>query len=244
MQYKYMLPYQLKEALEKNVPVLIPVGVIEYHSQHLPFGVDGLIVEGALERLESLHPESVLFPPFYYGTASYAVAGEEKGTCSIDSRKVSEIAEEIFGGLLRIGFRNIHCFYSHQTENFLQGMPTDLAFRFAGRRAIFQYLEETRGKGWWGDKKMKNYYDDSGNIFDWITVHVINEEIRSVFGGDHAGKVETSAIMELYPDCVRMDLHTDDDWFAEGALQASKDFGKRYIDAIVAHFDRTLYGTK
>lgn len=241
MKYIRMLPFQLEKALRDDVPVLLPVGVIEYHSRHLPFGVDGLIVEGVLDRLEQRHPDCVVLPPFHYGTASCAVAGPAKGTCDVDSRKVGEIAEEILGGLLRIGFRNIHVFYSHQTENFLQGMPTDLAFRFAGRRAIFAYLEETRGKGWWGNREMQNYYRDDKNIFDWIQVHVISEGIRARFGGDHAGKVETSAIMEMFPELVHMELHTAEDWFAEPALEASKDFGARYVDAIVEHFEQSLF---
>ena len=40
--------------------------------------------------------------------------------------------------LLRGGFRNIHGVIHHQTENFAQGMPTDLAFRLAARNAIFR----------------------------------------------------------------------------------------------------------
>jgi hypothetical protein len=66
-------------------------------------------------------------------------------------------AEELFHGLLRVGFRNIHCYIHHQTENFAAGMPTDLAFRFAGRQAIFRVLEKERGEGWWGDRGMADY---------------------------------------------------------------------------------------
>ena len=57
----------------------------------------------------------------------------------------------MFQGLLRIGFRNIHVVVHHQTENFAAGMPTDLAFKFAARQAIFAFLEKERGEGWWGE---------------------------------------------------------------------------------------------
>jgi hypothetical protein len=40
-------------------------------------------------------------------------------------------------------------------------MPTDLAFRFGARQAIFAFLEKTRGEGWWGDGKMADYYASS-----------------------------------------------------------------------------------
>jgi creatinine amidohydrolase len=36
-------------------------------------------------------------------------------------------------------------------------MPTDLAFKFAARQAIFAFLEKKRGEGWWGSDKMADY---------------------------------------------------------------------------------------
>ena len=242
MLYQEMLPHQARVAREKNFPVVLAIGTLEYHSEHLPFGVDGQITEGALKRLEERHREEmILLPPFYYGAASYAVSGPENGcaTIDIDSMAICKFAETLFTGLLEAGFRNIHGFVYHQTENFHQGMPTDLAFRFAGRRAIFSFLERTRGRGWWGDKKMRNYYEGN-NIFDAILIHRLAGTVGEQFGGDHAGKVETSAMMELYPHLVRMDLHTESDWFAQSALQASKEFGHSYIEDIVGHWESVL----
>lgn len=242
MFYQEMLPCQMREALKRNIPVLLTVGTLEFHSEHLPFGVDGQIVEGALKRLESRHPDDViLLPPFYYGAASYAVSGPEDGrsTLDIDSMAICQMAEQLFTALLEAGFRNIHGFVYHQTENFIQGMPTDLAFRFAGRRAIFRYLEKKRGRGWWGNPSMKSYYQGD-NIFDSIMIHRLSEEVRSRYGGDHAGKIETSAMMELYPHLVRMDLHTEKDWFAQSALEASKELGHSYIEEIIRHWESVL----
>jgi cephalosporin-C deacetylase-like acetyl esterase len=38
MQYLNMLPYQVRTAIDKNYPVVLPLGVIEYHAEHLPLG--------------------------------------------------------------------------------------------------------------------------------------------------------------------------------------------------------------
>ena len=107
-----------------------------------------MVVDGCLKRVEKRHPEMILLPTFYYGVSSFAVKGPENGngTVSIDSMNVCKLAEDLFSNLLETGFRNIHGFVYHQSENFSQGMPTDLAFRFAGRRAIFAFLERTRGR--------------------------------------------------------------------------------------------------
>ena len=32
MQYLNMLPYQIREAIDNNTPVVLPLGVIEYHA--------------------------------------------------------------------------------------------------------------------------------------------------------------------------------------------------------------------
>ena len=67
----------------------------------------------------------------------------------VDAEALLPFAKAMFLGLLRIGFRNIHVVIHHQTENFAVGMPTDLAFKFAARQAIFAFLEKERGEGWW-----------------------------------------------------------------------------------------------
>ena len=151
MQYLKMLPYQIREAIDNNVPVVLPMGVVEYHAEHLPMGVDCFTCINAIERVEKRHPEVVVLPPFYYGAASLAVAKPElNGTVHVDAVKLIPVAEEIFRGLLRVGFRNIHGFICHQTEEFAQGMPTDLAFRMAARHVVFEWTEKECGEGWWG----------------------------------------------------------------------------------------------
>ena len=65
------------------------------------------------------------------------------------------LAQDLFRSLLRIGFRNIHFFIYHQSENFAAGMPTDLAFKLAARQVTFEFLEGSGGReGWWGDNSM------------------------------------------------------------------------------------------
>ena len=78
MQYLNMLPYQLREAIDKNYPVALPLGVIEYHAEHLPLGVDCFTCIDAINRIEKRRPELVVLPPFYYGAASLAVAKPER----------------------------------------------------------------------------------------------------------------------------------------------------------------------
>ncbi len=141
MRYEMMLPRQIRSAIAANTPVVLPLGVLEYHGEHMALGMDTLAVTRALDMLEK-EAEIVILPPFYYGAASYAVEPPEgMGSVHVDSNVLHPFAREVFTGLLRVGFRNIHAFIHHQSENFAVGMPTDLAFKFGARQAIFAFLE-------------------------------------------------------------------------------------------------------
>lgn len=250
MQYLKMLPYQIREAIEKNVPAVLPLGVVEYHAEHLPLGVDCFTCINTIERVEKRHPEIVVLPPFYYGAASLAVAAPEKnGTIHVDALKLLPVAEEIFKGLLRVGFRNIHCFIAHQTEEFHQGMPTDLAFRLAARHTIFDWVEKESGEGWWGTEKYNDYYSNSNNPFNWIRIHSCREHDTDgmqarLYPGDHAGKLETSEIMAIYPEQVELDRIDDTIWFARAGKDASAEYGDAALEMASRDVEISLFGKK
>jgi len=245
MQYLKMLPYQVREAIDKNVPAVLPLGVIEYHAEHLPLGVDCFTCINAIERVEKRHPEMVVLPPFYYGAASLAVAKPERnGTVHVDALKLVPVAEEIFRGLLRVGFRNIHAFIAHQTEEFHQGMPTDLAFRLAARHVIFDWVEKESGEGWWGTEEFSNYYSNSNNPFNWIRIHTLREHRETLpkIPGDHAGKVETSETMAIYPELVELDRIDGSLWFARDGREATAEYGNLALDVAADDIEITLFG--
>ncbi len=246
MRYELMLPHQLREAMEKNWPVILPLGVLEYHGEHLGLGMDTLAVIRILDRLEKEAP-IVILPPFYYGAASYAVEPPEgKGSVHVDSESIAPFAKSLFRGLLRIGFRNIHGFIHHQSENFTAGMPTDLAFKFAGRQAIFEHIERERGEGWWGNKNMADYYAQhatGSDPFNWIKIHpLMTKDIIAQYPFDHAGIGETSLMMALCPEAVDIKRLNNEEWYSQSAKDASKDLGERGIELILAHMRAVLWG--
>lgn len=44
MRYELMLPHQIRTAIDENWPVILPLGVLEYHGEHLAVGMDTLVV--------------------------------------------------------------------------------------------------------------------------------------------------------------------------------------------------------
>jgi creatinine amidohydrolase/Fe(II)-dependent formamide hydrolase-like protein len=244
MRYEMMLPHQIRAAIAANMPVVLPLGVLEYHGEHMAVGMDTLVVTKALELLEG-EAEIVILPPFYYGAASYAVEPPEgTGSLQVDSSALHPFARELFTGLLRVGFRNIHIFIHHQSENFAAGMPTDLAFRFGARQAVFAFLEKTRGEGWWGDAAMADYYarqSDIGDPFNWIKIHpLMTAETIGQYPFDHAGEGETSLMMAMCPEAVDMKAHSGARWYLESAAKATPEMGERGRRLILAHMRKVL----
>lgn len=244
MRYEMMFADQIRRALKENWPLVIPVGVLEYHAEHCAVGTDTLLVARAVELLEK-EMDLVLFPPFYLGAASYAVAPPaQTGSIHINAAAIHQIAKELFTALLRIGFKNIHLFIHHQSENFTAGMPTDLALRLAAREVIMAWLEKNWGEGWWGRDRMKTYYQqhaEGSDPFSWISVHpFMDAETQRRFPVDHAGKQETSLMLAFCPEGVDLKRVTGKKWFCASARQASRAYGEAAKALILARMRQVL----
>lgn len=238
MRYEMMFADQIEQAIRENWPVVLPVGVLEYHARHCVVGVDTVLVVRALELIEK-EMNLVILPPFYYGAGTYVVEKPElHGTVHVDSTILNPFARELFLSLLRIGFRNIHAFIHHQSENFAAGMPTDLAFKLAARQVTFKYLEKERGEGWWGDNKMQDYYSQhqaGDNPFNWIQIHpFMDVQAQAKFPIDHAGQQETSLMLAFCPEGVDMKRLSKDKWYCRESDTASLEYGNQAKELILA----------
>ena len=155
MRFEMMTPHQIRHAIDGRWPVVLPLGVLEYHGEHMAVGMDTLAVTGVLARLET-ERDLVILPPFYYGAASYAVEKPERmGSLHVDADALAPFAKSMFLGLLRIGFRNIHVLIHHQTENFAAGMPTDLAFNSPPGRPSSRFLKGSAARDGGGRRKWR-----------------------------------------------------------------------------------------
>jgi creatinine amidohydrolase/Fe(II)-dependent formamide hydrolase-like protein len=246
MRYELMLPFQIRRAIAENWPVVLPLGVLEYHGEHMAVGMDTLVVTKTLEIIEA-EADIVLLPAFYYGAASYAVERPEgNGSIQVGGTSLAAFGDELFHSLLRVGFRNIHAIIHHQTENFAAGMPTDLAFRTAGRQAIFRFLEREHGEGWWGNQASANYYADhaaGANPFNWVQVHpLMTPEMFGSYPFDHAGVGETSLMMALCPEEVEMDrVGQNTGWYTETAKDSSAELGREGVALILQRLRKLLH---
>lgn len=240
MQFDRMRPDEIAEVVARGTPVVLPIGVMEYHGRHLPAGVDLLVVTEVLKRLGD---RIVTLPPFAYGAASHAVEGPGSGTLHVEPSAFLPLAEALFAGLLATGFRNLHAVIHHQTENFAQGMPTDLAYRLAARNAIFRHLEAKRGEGWWGKGDMADYYERhaaGGDPFNWIRIHPLFPK-GADFPFDHAGVGETALMLALAPETVDMARAREGGhWYTQSAPEATAELGEMGVGIALRHLQTVL----
>lgn len=229
-----VFPKELEKAKKDRLPVLIPVGTMEYHSEHCAYGCDSLVSIGIIDKITE-KIDAVVLPPIWYGVASFAVAGPEKNTIHVDCDTFEAYMYAILKSLVYGGWRNIYMVISHQTEDY---NPMELACMKAARKLIFEYLEDVRGNGWWGNNDTKEFYDtldSADNPWNWIkTFHGHAQGVNKLYPGDHAGKSECSVLKYLYPEAVKEERIPDaKEWFTETAKDMSIEFGEKIVSLSV-----------
>ena len=235
---------EIEDAKQRKVPLVIPIGTMEYHAQHASLGCDTMVITGVLERLGK-RKEIIVAPPIWYGVASYAVCGPEKNTIQVDVDVYEAYVTEILRSLVYGGWKNIYMVFHHQSE--ADGlMPMSLACMKAAKKVTMRYMEETRGNGWWGRNDMQDYYenlDTSDNPMTFIkTIQLMDNATQQAIGGfDHAGKYETSLLAAVYPknvDFERTKWNTE--WFAIPSREASRELGEMMVEKTLEYLERTI----
>ncbi len=235
---------EIEDAKARKVPLIIPIGTMEYHAQHLSLGTDTMVITGVMNRLAE-KKEIIVAPPVWYGVASYAVSGPEKNTIQVDVDPYEAYITEILKSLVYGGWKNIYMVFHHQSE--ADGlMPMSLACMKAAKKVTLRYLEDTRGYGWWGSNDMKDYYenlDTSDNPMTFIkTIQLMDHETQKRIGGfDHAGKYETSLLSAVYPENVDFARTKDNtEWFAIPSQEASVEVGEMMLKHTLEYLERTI----
>jgi creatinine amidohydrolase len=168
---------------KENVVIIQPVGAIEQHGPHLPIIVDSAISMGvlgkALEKLDSSIPAYSL-PPLYYGKSNEH--WHFPGTITLSTETLSATIMEVGESIYRSGYRKFVLMNSH-----------------GGQPQVMQMVAR--------DLHVK--YDDFMvfPLFTWRVPNNYKELVTPKEGqlGMHAGDVETSIMLALLPNQVKMD---------------------------------------
>ena len=239
----HSFPRERDYVQKNNIPLVIPAGTVEYHGPHCSYGCDTLVAEGLIHRLME-RKEIMLAPTISYSPSSFAVGDAKSGTVHVEETAFENYVYYVFMSLLSAGYRNIYVVIHHQFEQESE-MPMTLCYRMAAKRATMKYLEMTLGQGWWGSESYASYYEQlegASNPFNWIKViPTMSTAVQNATGYDHAGKYESSILMALYPDSVKLDRIDDiKHWFTESAREASTELGEIMVERSLEYLEKAI----
>ena len=168
---------------KENVVIIQPIGAIEQHGPHLPIAVDAAISLGVLgkafEKLNTNVPAFAL-PCLYYGKSNEHWSFP--GTITLSATTLLTLIQEIAESLYRSGFRKLVLMNSHG------GQPQ--VMEIAARDIHQQYTDFL--------------------VFPFFTWRVPHNAAELFSGyeleyGIHAGDVETSIMLSLLPEQVKIE---------------------------------------
>src|SRR4028119_51876 len=169
---------------KENVVIIQPIGAIEQHGPHLPIIVDSAIATAvigkALSKLDSDIPAYAL-PPLYYGKSNEH--WHFPGTITLSAQTLLAVLTEMAESIYRSGFRKLVLMNAHG------GQPQVMEI---AARDIHQKYEDFL----------------VFPLFTWRVPHIAKELLspKELEFGIHAGDAETSLMLSILPEQVKMEL--------------------------------------
>jgi creatinine amidohydrolase len=170
------------KALERsNRTCILPIGILEKHGPHAPIGSDLIHVREWAARATKKE-YAVVFPDYFYG--QIYEAKHQPGTFALPSPLLMELLQATCDEIARNGFDKIVIINGH-----------------GGNPNLLRYFVQTQLE------KPKNY---AVYFFEPSFDSTINAEIKKIRKSDpamdqHAGERETSTLLYLRPELVKMD---------------------------------------
>jgi creatinine amidohydrolase len=181
-------PNELEERLAEQPVLVLPVGTIEWHSHHLPLGLDSLLAEEICTRIAG-RLSAVLAPAGYW-----AVGGVPYPyTLDLPQEPVEWLYEVALAQFAKMGFRVILAFSGHF------GLAQTLALKRAACKAM-QACRDMQGC-----KDMQACRDMQGCPAAILPLTEYDLTTDLGYDGDHAALGETSLLLAVRPDLVRLE---------------------------------------
>jgi creatinine amidohydrolase len=201
---------EIREYLQSKQSIIIPIGVIEQHGYHLPLYTDALVATHLARRIGK--ETGILVAPTF--TSSFS-GGGLPGTINISPAVMSLVLNDMLISLVAQGFRNFFLFLCHGGSENARALKDAIQVLLRSNPAFNNVMIV-----------FSAVWDFGGDEGGWK---------RAMQGGDwHAGWLETSLVMALQPELVRMDqLATDPEPLLK--LQIEHPDNYQHAEKIVDH---------
>jgi creatinine amidohydrolase len=178
--------------IAENSPVFLPVGSTEQHGPHMPLSCDVILPTAVSERV-ARNVGGIVAPTIQYGYKSQPRSGGGQsfpGTTSLDAHTLSLVLRDIIRDLAAHGVRRLAVVNGHFENNWPIIEGIDLARREIRRDGI---------------EDMVILRFDYGEM---VRRETLDRIFPQGFPGtelEHASRIETSLMLAVRPDLVRMD---------------------------------------
>lgn len=181
-RYDELTSPEIDEAAEDGATIVVPVGATEDHGPHLPLDVDRRIVEAVCEPAVAARDDALLFPTIDHGYLPHHM--DFPGGITIDWRTFVDYVIDVCVSLAHHGFERILLVNGHGSNHHL--------LELASRQVMLQYPDiHCAMLSWWEINEVRE------------TASAVRE--AGPQGSAHAGEMETSIYMHLYPERVDTD---------------------------------------
>jgi len=175
-----------KALKQSDSTCILPIGILEKHGPHAPIGSDLIHVREWAAR-STKKEYAVVFPDFYYGQINES--RHQYGTFALPERVVWDLLEATCDEIGRNGFKKILIINGH-----------------GGNPQMIRYFIQTRLE------KQRSY---AVYFFEPSADSAYRKQLDALHKSDqatdqHAGERETSTLLYLRPDLVKMDSATNE----------------------------------
>ncbi len=177
MEMTWMTMEEIRKEADAGTPVIIPFGSTEEHGSHLPLATDTLQAEAVAIAAADIE-RTVVAPPVHYGICTST--RNHPGTVTVSGDTFRAMVRDLIRSFSRQGFKKIILFSGH-----------------AGRVHMSSLREAAT------DCVQENPSLELAIVSDFELVVKSSSELVKTQGDSHAGEIETSRMLYLYPDSVK-----------------------------------------
>lgn len=179
MQWEQLTATDFAIAVKDTGVCILPLGVLEKHSEHLPLGTDYLVGH-RVACLATEREPAIVFPPFYFGQIYEARCFP--GAFTVPPGLLLELLQAVLDEIGRNGFKKIILYNAH-----------------GGNTHLLRFLAQTQ---LW-ERKPYTLYMPTRSLSPEAEKQW--EAMRSTNYGGHACEEETSMVLGIHPELVKMD---------------------------------------
>jgi len=234
VRYERLRPSEIVEAREACSVAYLPIGVLEWHGEHNPVGLDTLKIHALLEKCARTIG-GLVFPPLYYGenreqALMEANAADRDKIIAKMSLPPSSFDKGYMVESIGEQNRNYHKLLVHIFHQ-IKSLGFKVLVIGAGHYPLLDYARSAAAFFHQEQKKPK--------MITWAMTGY--ELVRGKFEpcGDHAGKWETSLLMYLDPGMQDLSILPGNrstkltGTSNNGVQDSSTEFGKEIAEAII-----------